>query len=273
MYRFVPIILLLGALLALPQEASAKVYEKPVSAEQLVRDYGRLVVQITCVGPDGQERLGTGFIMMFRYQASYSYISVLTAAHVIEGATDLVIKTPFRMTFKEIKAVDYAGNADAAEIRAVSYDNPPPNWKSFTTPLAKDSRKVALGSRVFVIGNPQGLSNTISDGLLSGRRVGPSGERLIQITAPISGGSSGGPVLDQRGYLIGIVTAYRQGGQNLNFAVPLEEIQLVPVRAHFLATKIIEEDQASAAAEASRPKATKKRASKSRDRGKAGSHR
>lgn len=76
-----------------------------------------------------------------------------------------------------------------------------------------------VGDDVFVISNPKGLEGTLSRGIVSGvRLVGP--DTLLQITAPISPGSSGGPVLDSAGQVIGIAVAAFLDGQNLNFAVP-----------------------------------------------------
>jgi hypothetical protein len=76
-----------------------------------------------------------------------------------------------------------------------------------------------IGRDVFVIGNPEGLEGTISNGLLSGIRRDDRIE-LIQISAPISHGSSGGPVLLSDGTVIGVATAMLEHGQNLNFATP-----------------------------------------------------
>lgn len=76
-----------------------------------------------------------------------------------------------------------------------------------------------IGEPVYAIGNPHRLERTISDGLLSGKRV--RGEhRLIQISAPVSSGSSGGGLFDNRGNLIGITTSSRKKAQNINFAIP-----------------------------------------------------
>ena len=83
----------------------------------------------------------------------------------------------------------------------------------------EDSSKVAVGDEVFVIGNPQGLEGTFSKGIVSAiRTIGE--DSLIQITAPISPGSSGGPVLNEQGKVIGVAVATFKGGQNLNFAIP-----------------------------------------------------
>jgi hypothetical protein len=87
-------------------------------------------------------------------------------------------------------------------------------------PLAvADSSQVAVGDEVFAVGNPQGLEGTFSQGIISAvRRVG--GDTILQITAPISPGSSGGPILNNSGKAIGIAVATFTGGQNLNLAIP-----------------------------------------------------
>jgi S1-C subfamily serine protease len=83
-----------------------------------------------------------------------------------------------------------------------------------------DSTKVAVGDEIYVIGNPQGLEGTFSQGIVSSiRKIGT--DTLLQITAPISPGSSGGPVLDSKGEVIGVAVATFKGGQNLNFAIPV----------------------------------------------------
>ena len=77
---------------------------------------------------------------------------------------------------------------------------------------------------MYTIGNPQGLSNTLSEGLISGYRERGKHEPWIQITAPISPGSSGGPLFSPEGSVIGVTTAFFSEGQNLNFAVPASEV-------------------------------------------------
>jgi hypothetical protein len=77
------------------------------------------------------------------------------------------------------------------------------------------------GQRVLVIGNPHGLQGTVSDGLIAAFRDNRS---MIQITAPISPGSSGSPVLDESGEVIGVATLIEVDGQNLNFAIPVESV-------------------------------------------------
>jgi len=90
-----------------------------------------------------------------------------------------------------------------------------------------------IGQRIYAIGAPVGLELTMSDGLVSSLR-GPDGKApLIQTTAPMSSGSSGGGLFDAEGNLVGIATfgLVATAIQNINFAVPAEWIREVPVRA------------------------------------------
>jgi hypothetical protein len=88
-------------------------------------------------------------------------------------------------------------------------------------PLALgDSNALAIGDEVFAVGNPQGLEGTFSQGIISSlRRHGD--QSLVQITAAISPGSSGGPVLNVRGEVIGVAVGGVMGGEALNFAIPI----------------------------------------------------
>jgi predicted RNA-binding protein YlqC (UPF0109 family) len=77
---------------------------------------------------------------------------------------------------------------------------------------------LSVGERVYAIGAPEGFDLTLSEGLISGlRRLGNT--NVIQTTAPISHGSSGGGLFDSEGRLIGITTYFMQEGQSLNFAI------------------------------------------------------
>lgn len=86
-------------------------------------------------------------------------------------------------------------------------------------PLQLSSLTPEVGEQIYAIGNPKGLSGTISEGIISGIRNLENTD-LIQITAPISPGSSGGPVVDNSGHVIGVAVGTLSAGQNLNFAIP-----------------------------------------------------
>lgn len=89
---------------------------------------------------------------------------------------------------------------------------------------------VRTGQRVYAIGAPQGLHLTLSDGLISSLREDPDGT-ILQTTAPVSPGSSGGGLFDASGRLVGIVTFQFRTGQNLNFAVPVNWLSQMRTRA------------------------------------------
>ena len=82
-----------------------------------------------------------------------------------------------------------------------------------------DCSKIKIGDEIYVAGNPLGLEGTFSQGMISGiRKIGK--DYIFQITAPISPGSSGGPVLNRHGDVIGVAVGTVKDGQNINFAIP-----------------------------------------------------
>lgn len=95
-----------------------------------------------------------------------------------------------------------------------------------------DSDSLAVGQRIYALGNPLGLEMTLSDGLVSAlRKDGNQRLRYIQISAPISPGSSGGGLFDEDGRLVGITSAGFDKGQNLNLAIPIKWLQELPGRS------------------------------------------
>jgi hypothetical protein len=96
--------------------------------------------------------------------------------------------------------------------------------KSFHTLPLGNSDQTQVGEDVVAIGNPLGLELSVSNGILSGVRSDDrEGGKLLQITAPISHGSSGGPLLNMFGEVIGINSMFLEGGENLNFAIPIND--------------------------------------------------
>src|SRR5712671_997815 len=91
-------------------------------------------------------------------------------------------------------------------------------------PLLLDKTSPQEGESVVVIGNPFGLEGSVTNGIVSAVRDIPTFGRIIQITAPISPGSSGSPVVNMQGQVIGVATLQITGGQSINFAIPSERI-------------------------------------------------
>jgi hypothetical protein len=97
-------------------------------------------------------------------------------------------------------------------------------FSQFIYPLSLSKTVPEVGERIIVYGSPLGLENTVSDGIVSAIRDIPEFGKIIQITAPISPGSSGSPVLNMKGEVIGVASFQMIDGQNLNFAIPSERV-------------------------------------------------
>ena len=93
------------------------------------------------------------------------------------------------------------------------------------TPFLKIAKTYpVVGEKIMVAGSPMGLEQTYTEGIVSAWREIPDKGKVIQISAPVSPGSSGGPVLNMRGEVVGIAAFQIIYGQNLNFAIPVETI-------------------------------------------------
>jgi hypothetical protein len=96
--------------------------------------------------------------------------------------------------------------------------------ENFRTLALGNSDQVQVGEEVVAIGNPLSLESTVSNGIVSGIRTAEEeGGKFLQVTAPISPGSSGGPLFNMAGEVVGITTLYLKGGENLNFAIPIND--------------------------------------------------
>ncbi len=142
---------------------------------------------------------------------------VVTNRHVIEGAASAEVHSSAGSVFpvKGVLAVDAEGDIAVLKVEA------PPNQ---IRPLALDRTSPQEGESVVVIGNPFGLEGSVTNGIVSAVRDIPTFGRIIQITAPISPGSSGSPVVNMQGQVIGVATLQITGGQSVNFAIPSERI-------------------------------------------------
>ena len=144
----------------------------------------------------------------------------ITAFHVLRGATRAVARFEDGRLYEVLGVSAWDSLADVAVFelgRASAQGVRHPRASAY--PALRSRPRPAVGEAVVVIGSPEGFESTLSDGLLSGTRETDEGERL-QLTAPISSGSSGGPVFDGHGRVIGVVVSRWSEGQNLNFAAP-----------------------------------------------------
>jgi S1-C subfamily serine protease len=175
------------------------------TAQQIAKKAFRSTVLLVMEDANGQPlSLGSGFFVRDGEIASN--------LHVVEGAARgyaKLIGQKKKYDIEGITAVDQKRDLVVLKISA-----------SGTPALSLgNSDGTQVGENVYAVGNPQGLEGTFSKGIVSSiRDVGT--DKLLQITAPISPGSSGGPVLNEKGYVIGVSVATFRSGQNLNFAIP-----------------------------------------------------
>ncbi|MEK7407550.1 MAG: S1C family serine protease [Acidobacteriota bacterium] len=175
------------------------------TAQEIAKSAFRSTVLLVMEDPNGQPlSLGSGFLVRDGEIASN--------LHVVEGAARgyaKLVGERMKCDIEGITAVDPARDLVVLKIST---------GPSKALPLG-NSDAVQVGESVYAVGNPQGLEGTFSQGIVSSiRAVGT--DKLLQITAPISPGSSGGPVLNAKGEVIGVSVATFRGSQNLNFAIP-----------------------------------------------------
>ncbi len=162
---------------------------------------------------------GSGVLVTLQKQSPSSHVVesvpvVITNRHVVEGGTTFRVR--HGQQHWSAKVTHWDDVHDLCGLMAVGMHAPPTS--------IRPSSSVAIGERVYAIGAPKGLELTLSEGLVSGFRDFEKEEHVIQTSAAISKGSSGGGLFDSQAQLIGVTTFYLSGGQNLNFAIPGERI-------------------------------------------------
>jgi serine protease Do len=162
-----------------------------------------------------QRSLGSGFII-----SNDGYI--LTNNHVVGGADEIKVKLSDGREFKAIAK----GSDEKLDLAVLKID------VKGALPVAElgDSDAIQVGEWVMAIGNPFGLNQTVTAGIVSatGRVIGSGPyDDYIQTDASINPGNSGGPLFDARGKVIGINTAIIAGGQGIGFAIPINMAKAV----------------------------------------------
>lgn len=195
---------------------------EPVRADEriakIAKDYLGAVATLIALDNNKQPlALGTGFFLD-------TAGSLVTAAHVVEGAAEVLVRWKGKNeTVSQVLRFD--PKFDLILLKT-SFSNTP-------AVVLADSELVTVGEEVVVLSNPQGLEGTVSQGILSG--VGSlDSVKYLQITAAVSPGSSGGPVFNLSGRVIGVANATLASGQNLNFALPSNLIKSLPSSSHAL---------------------------------------
>ena len=186
------------------------------TAQEIARKAFSSTVLLVMEDANGQLlSLGSGFFVRDGEVASN--------LHVVEGAARGYAKIIGQKTKYDIEGITAVDPARDLVVLKIS------GARTGAVVLG-NSESVQVGETVYAVGNPQGLEGTFSQGIVSSiREVG--NDKLLQITAPISPGSSGGPVLNGKGEVIGVSVATFRGGQNLNFAIPSNYLKALLAKA------------------------------------------
>ena len=179
---------------------------------QVYAKVARLVVVVESLDPQGRKRSQGSGVMIAAGE-------VVTNCHVLLRGEQLVVRSGGAKHDATRRYSDEQRDLCQLNVPTLAIS------ASALAPVASASP----GDHVFAIGAPQGLELTISDGLISGVRE-INGVSVLQTTAPISAGSSGGGLFNETGHLVGITTFQFRSGQNLNFAVPSRWIAELPAR-------------------------------------------
>jgi serine protease Do len=188
---------------AAPAPAVAPAPPRPLSVADIA---ARGLPSVVTIRTD--ETLGTGFVVR-----ADGWIA--TNLHVIVGGPHVKVTLRDLRGDRELDVVEVLAASPEHDLALVRVD-------AHGLPVVSlgDSDAMRPGDSVVAIGNPLGLEDTVSNGLVSARRSIDAGVEVLQISAPIAPGSSGGPIFNEKGEVIGIATAVLEQGQNLNFGMP-----------------------------------------------------
>lgn len=182
----------------------------PESITEMVKQVRPAVVTIVTYDSAGtQEAQGSGFFVDSKH--------VITNWHVVEDASRIEARcydgTVYQV--RRIAARDVKSDLVSLELATAN---------ASVSPLTVSGITPEPGERVVVVGSPLGLQASVSDGVVSDLREIPELGHVMQISAPVSHGSSGSPVVNLKGEVVGVAEAIKAGGQNLNFAVPGSQV-------------------------------------------------
>lgn len=182
---------------------------KKLTGEEIYSKISRSTVEVYAES-DYVSSLGSGF-----------YIddsgTVVTNYHVIEDCSSAYVTTSDGETYEVKNVIGYSEELDIALLAT-----------SKTSSTAVETcTSVTTGETVYVLGSSLGLTGTFSEGLVSTAERDVDGIPYIQISAPISHGNSGGPVVNSMGQVVGIASAGFEEGQNLNLALPISVLDQI----------------------------------------------
>ena len=232
------VLLLVAAMLAQNAPSTNKGGRLDIPA--ISREAHGAVVSIVVSDKNGHPvAQGSGFLISKDGQ-------VVTNYHVIKNGSSAVIKFPGGAFFLVDGVLASDKDRDVAIIKAHGND--------FRALTLGNSDLLQVGEEVVAIGSPLSLESTVSNGIVSAiRTVEDEGRNFLQITVPISPGSSGGPLFNMSGKVVGITTSHIKDGENLNFAIPINDVKPMLLARSPRARALPDEAEPVAADQTTRP--------------------
>jgi S1-C subfamily serine protease len=183
---------------------------QPIDSVQITRRIAPSVVLITGTTDSGNV-LGSGFVVSRDGE-------IATNLHVIQDLNTGAVRLSSGAEFDSFSILAFDEEKDLAIIKVAGFDLP--------AVALGNSDDVQVGEPVLIVGNPLGLQGSVSAGIISSLRDDPFGGRFktLQTDAAVSPGNSGGPVVNRQQEVIGVVVYRIGGGENLNFAVPINYV-------------------------------------------------
>lgn len=186
--------------------STVKVLPKELAAEEVYDKCSKATVEIVAQVAGDKYNLGSGFFI--------DTGKVVTNFHVVGGADRIQIMTSDKQAYEVRQVLGYDEKIDLAILKVDTKNES----------LPENDKGIKPGETIYVLGSPLGLTGTFADGMVSSVSRKIDDVDYIQVTAPMSPGNSGGPLLNKYGEVIGINTWQYTDGQNLNFSINIDEI-------------------------------------------------
>lgn len=187
--------------------STIQVKPKELTAEEIYEKCSKATVEILAEVASERYNLGSGFFI--------DEGTVITNYHVVSGASNIKITDSEKKSYHVEQVLGYNDEIDLVILKVNSQNEY----------LEKNEEAIKPGETVYTLGSPLGLTGSFADGMVSSPARKIESVDYIQVTAPMSPGNSGGPLINKYGEVIGINTWQYTEGQNLNFSININEIQ------------------------------------------------
>lgn len=209
--------------------ATVTISKKVLNSQEVFKKVNPAVVHIQLYNKYNQKvSTGSGFIVNANG-------TIVTNHHVVidySEAKYAKIKLSDGRVYETDQVLDYNANRDLAVLKIAGAKNLP-------TVVLSDSDKVETGEKVFALGSPLGINNSITEGIVSNQEIIlEDKQRYIQSSAPISGGNSGGTLVNRFGEVIGVNVATFTEGQNMNLAIPINDFKKMTLKKYNTMLKV-----------------------------------